>query len=66
MAEQQGQFDIEPILDRPAPPCHGAPHSVLHRVEMQVKLLGGKRITDSVPLSDSLPRFLTIDESTCQ
>ena len=24
------------------------------------------RITESVPLSDSLPRFLTINESTCQ
>jgi hypothetical protein len=46
MAEQQGQFDIEPIVgDRLTPPYPSAHHSVRHGVEMQGELLGGKRIT---------------------
>jgi hypothetical protein len=45
MAEQQGHFDIEPIVgDRLTPPCPSAPHSVLHGVEIQGELLG-RRIT---------------------
>ena len=54
MAKQQGEFYIETILgDRPASPCHGAPHSVLNRVEMEGELLCGKRVTRAGVEEDS-------------
>jgi hypothetical protein len=48
MAEQQGQFDVEAGVGfRSAPPCLGAPHSVLNSIEMQGQFVGGKCVTSA-------------------
>ncbi len=46
MAQQQGQFDIEPVFgERPAAALLGALHPILHRVEVQVQLTSGGLVT---------------------
>ena len=42
MADQQREFDVEPIVvDLAAAPGHRTAHTIFDRVEVQVELLGG-------------------------